>query len=458
MGHVEGDMNGDDILGRIMERRARVTIIGGGYVGLPLAVRCADVGHDVIVYDIDQRKIDSIAAGKSYIDDIRDERLRSDGYPILCATSDPAIAMRDPDIIVICVPTPLNKTKDPDVSMVVGAAGMIRDNTPFRCPGPSPERLVILESTVYPGFTREVLLPELLASGTREGRGLAMGSLFVAFSPERVDPSNPVFGVQNTPKVVGGLTGRATELAVAFYTGLVSKVVPVSSCDAAEMAKVVENTFRMVNIALANETALECGKLGLDVWEVIGAAATKPFGFMPFWPGPGVGGHCIGLDPHYLAWRLRGLNYRSRFIELAEQINSAMPEHVVRLAIDALSRRGGKAIAGARILVLGMAYKRDVSDVRESPALDIVRLLDRHGAQVRFFDPHVPAIRLEGGDVRQSVSDPVGEAKVSDCVLIVTDHRAVDYRAVCAAAPLVVDSRNATRGLREEFPNKILVL
>jgi UDP-N-acetyl-D-glucosamine dehydrogenase len=434
---------------RILGRRANVTIVGAGYVGLPLAVRCANVGHHVIVYDIDQRKIDSIIAGKSYIDDIRDDQLKNQGYPILCATSDPTVAMAEPDVIVICVPTPLNKTKDPDVSMVVDAATMVREHMPRQSEG----CLVILESTVYPGFTREIMVPTLSAAP-----GGWPGRLFTAFSPERVDPGNRRFSVHNTPKVVGGLDADSTRLAAEFYGALVSEVVVVSSCDAAEMAKVVENTFRMVNIALANETAMECAKLGLDVWEVIGAAATKPFGFMPFWPGPGVGGHCIGLDPHYLAWKLRSLNYRSRFIELAEQINSSMPEHVVRLAIDALSRHSGKAISGAKVLVLGMAYKPDVSDIRESPALDVVRVLNSHGARIRFFDPHAPIVRLENGDNWQSVGDPVVEAKEADCVLIITDHRSLDYRAICEAATLVVDTRNATKGLREEFPNKIVVL
>jgi UDP-N-acetyl-D-glucosamine dehydrogenase len=417
-------------------------------VGLPLAVRCAKVGYDVKVCDVDGRKVDSINKGESYIGDVPSELLAA-ALPRLRATTNPREAIAVADIVVICVPTPLNKTKDPDVSMVVDATHLIRDHSLFA----DDERLVILESTVYPGFTREVLVPELTSDNLRLG-----DNLFVAFSPERVDPGNHNYGVQNTPKVVGGIDRESATLAAAFYADLVSEVIQVSSCDAAEMAKVVENTFRMVNIALANETALECGKLGLDVWEVIGAAATKPFGFMPFWPGPGVGGHCIGLDPHYLAWKLRSLNYRSRFIELAEQINSAMPEHVVRMAIDTLSRRSGKAIAGARILILGVAYKPNVSDVRESPALDIVHLLDKHGAKIRFFDPHVPTIRLENGDNWQSVEDPVAAAKEADCVLIVTNHRVVDYRAVCEAAPLVVDSRNATKELRQEFSSKIVVL
>lgn len=441
------------VLDRIRAKRARVTVVGAGYVGLPLAVRCANVGHHVTVYDIDRRKIDSLNAGKSYIGDVADSELRNNGCPIMCATDDPGTAMADADVVVICVPTPLNKTKDPDVSMVVGAARMIHDHTPI----PSPERLVVLESTVYPGFTREVLLPELLVGGTWEEKQRALECLFVAFSPERVDPSNKSFGISNTPKVVGGLSPKSTELAVAFYSDLVSKVVPVSSCDAAEMAKVVENTFRMVNIALANETALECTKLGLDVWEVIDAAATKPFGFMPFRPGPGVGGHCIGLDPHYLAWKLRGLGYRSRFIELAEQINSAMPEHVVRMVIDALGACG-KSIRDAGILVLGVAYKRNVSDVRESPALDIIHLLRKHGARVGFFDPHVERIGLEDGGNLVRTKDLMEAVRAADCVLVVTDHASVDYRSVCEAAPLVVDSRNATKGLRAEFPNKIVVL
>ena len=440
---------GGEIFKRIHAKQATVTIIGGGYVGLPLAVRCAKVGHDVKVCDVDGRKVDSINKGESYIGDVPSSELLA-ALPRLRATTNPREAIAVADIVVICVPTPLNKTKDPDVSMVVDATHLIRDHSLFA----DDERLVILESTVYPGFTREVLVPELENDNLRPG-----DNLFVAFSPERVDPGNRTFGVQNTPKVVGGIDRESATLAAAFYADLVSEVIQVNSCDAAEMAKVVENTFRMVNIALANETALECRKLGLDVWEVIDAAATKPFGFMPFWPGPGVGGHCIGLDPHYLAWKLRSLNYRSRFIELAEQINSAMPEHVVRMAIDALSRARQRPIMGASVLVLGVAYKPDVSDVRESPALDVIHLLSSHGARVSFFDPHVESIHLEDPHRTMCrVDDPVAAAKEADCVLIVTNHRAVDYCAVCEAAPLVVDSRNATKELRQEFFSKIVVL
>ena len=442
-------LRGQKIFNRIYAKQAKITIIGGGYVGLPLAVRCAKVGYEVTIYDIDQKKVNSINRGESYISDVPSKELAAVA-PRLLATVDPNKAITESDIVVICVPTPLNKTKDPDISMVVNAVYMIRD---FSLP-PYTERLVILESTVYPGFTREVLVPMLDVS-----HSMWHGNLFVAFSPERVDPSNKDFGVQNTPKVIGGLDEESAVLATGFYSDLVSQIVRVSSCDAAEMTKVIENTFRMVNIALANETALECQKLGLDVWEVIGAAATKPFGFMPFWPGPGVGGHCIGLDPHYLAWKLRSLNYRSRFIELAEQINSAMPECIVRMTIDSLSRFRQQPIMNASVLVLGVAYKPNVSDVRESPALDIIRLLSSHGACVRFFDPYVESIRLETPTrVLSRVDDLVVAARDADCVLIVTDHRNVDYRAVCEVASLVVDSRNATKDLREEFSNKIVVL
>jgi len=919
-------IKGDEIIAKIHTKNAKVTIIGGGYVGLPLAVRCANVGYKVTVFDINRNKVDSILAGKSYIGDIQDDQLTNpvDGQPILFATSDPIIAMRDPDIVIICVPTPLNKTKDPDVTMVMDSVRMIRVNSPHPC----PERLVILESTVYPGLTREAMVPEL----TTDGKLSLDTNLMVAFSPERVDPSNERFGVQNTPKVVGGIDKESSVVATLFYSVLVSEIIPVSSCDAAEMAKVIENTFRMVNIALANETALECEKLGLDVWEVIGAAATKPFGFMPFWPGPGVGGHCldenewiyyryngqinldqvwkiwnkfcfndinavnvpglellsidekgkiewnkvtsfskrcfsgnminiktnygyklcitedhpmlvldgdkfniieatklqinnripflyknitnntfipfidvlksipenrinrlriklknhtwsefkkeiysicnndkkydfisnnylpadlfikleechgfnlrnkanivtgrgpsyssipaiinfdndfsrlvgyflsegclteekhiprvrltfgthekeyiedvksilnkmgisfstyiqdnsfhirisssilgfvlrdvlgcgcdcynkkipsvcfdlpqeqkknllgalikgdgfcggsigkkickkgnkiyfhncnsaqisffssseylargvvfliqslgilarvhrnesgffvevgggtsavyncidflgerkcekikeifksrirnvearnvkrhgeitsvaitnivkekvtnrevfsfdvenshtfcsgfgcfvhncISLDPHYLAWKLRGLNYRSRFIELAEQINSSMPEHVVRMVVDALSKKCQKALCGANILVLGVAYKSNVSDVRESPALDVIRLLMEGGAKVSFHDPYVESIYLEhSNENMRRVDDPISAAKFSDCVLVVTNHKIVDYHQICSVAKLIVDSRNATKGLRSKFSSKIVVL
>lgn len=431
------------ILDLISTKKARVTVIGGGYVGLPLAIRCAKVGYQVTVFDKDKNKINSLNAKKSYVEDISNDDIESVSSNMVAKSYFPP----DSDIIIICVPTPLNKHREPDASMVLDAAYTIRDNSAF----PYSEKLIILESTVYPSFTREVLKP---AFGSEWGE-----KLFLAFSPERIDPGNIQRAIQNTPKVVGGIDSESTKLASAFYSDLASTVVPVSNSDTAEMAKIVENTFRMVNIGLANETAIECQKLDINVWEVIEAASTKPFGFMPFWPGPGVGGECIGLDPHYLAWKLHGLNYRPRFIELAEQINSSMPEYVVRRTIDALSFHGRKAILGASILVLGVSYKANVADLRESPALRVVDILLGYGARVKFFDPHVQSFKL-CFDTMICERDPITAAGKSDCVLITTNHSNVDYNSICNAAPLIVDVRNATKELRKEgkFLNKIVML
>jgi UDP-N-acetyl-D-glucosamine dehydrogenase len=343
---------------------------------------------------------------------------------------------------VICVPTPLNKTKDPDISLIMNAADAL-------LPHLRRGQLVVLESTTYPGFTREVLKPYLERTGYKVGR-----DVFLAFSPERVDPGNPVYHTKNTPKVIGGMTERCNELTQALYSHFIDTIVPVSSCDAAEMVKLLENTFRAVNIGLVNEVALMSKKLGLSTWEVIDAAASKPFGFMPFYPGPGLGGHCIPVDPHYLSWKLKTLKYQARFIELAGVINSGMPEVVVQLVADALNDRK-KPVRGSRILVLGVAYKADIDDVRESPALDVLELLLQRGGDVSYHDPFVAKIRL--GE-RELASVPLDKLGSYDCAIVVTNHKVFDYAQICKESQLVVDTRNATKGVRSDFVDKIVTL
>jgi UDP-N-acetyl-D-glucosamine dehydrogenase len=417
---------------KIREGSAVVGMIGLGYVGLPLSVEFASAGLRVVGLDLAQGKVDAVNRGESYIQDVPGERLRAlvrDGR--LGATTR-ADRLAECDAIVICVPTPLGKTKDPDLGMVVDAARSIATHL-------RPGQLVVLESTTYPGTTEELILPLL------EERGLKVGQdFFLAFSPERVDPGNPRFNTRNTPKIIGGVTPACTAVARALYSRALETILPVSSTRAAEMVKLLENTFRSVNIGLVNEVALMCRRLGVDVWEVIDAAATKPFGFMPFYPGPGLGGHCIPIDPLYLSWKLKTLNYRARFIELAGEINSDMPEYVCERVAEALNDRE-RAVKGSRILVLGVAYKRDIDDVRESPALDILSLLERRGARVSYHDPYVPEIAHDGRRLRSV--DLVAGAREADLVLIVTDHKAVDYARLLEAAPVVLDTRNATKGL-----------
>jgi UDP-N-acetyl-D-glucosamine dehydrogenase len=418
---------------KIKRHDARVAVIGIGYVGLPLCVEMSRAGFTVVGYDKDPNKVEAVNAGSSYIGDISDAELG----PLvkagkLSATLD-ADCLSRADVVVICVPTPLNKTKDPDNSYIMAAADDL-------VPRLHKDMLIVLESTTFPGFTREILVPRLEETGLKVGK-----DVFVAFSPERVDPGNPRFQTKNTPKVVGGHTRACTETVAAMYGEVLEKIVPVSSTDAAEMVKLLENTFRAVNIGLVNEVAIMCDKLGLDTWEVIDAAATKPFGFMPFYPGPGIGGHCIPLDPHYLSWKLKTLKYQARFIELADSINSNMPHFVITRLADALNDRE-RSIKGSRILVLGVAYKRDIDDERESPALDIIELLKARGALVAYHDPHIPEVTI-GAHALKSV--PFEHLQTYDAVIIVTDHKAVDYERLVAESRLVVDTRNATRGLRE---------
>ena len=418
---------------KIQDGHAQVGTVGLGYVGLPLSVEFSSAGLRVLGFDLVTEKVAAIERGDSYIQDVPPERLGPlvrEGR--LAATTD-FNRLSECDAIIICVPTPLSKTKDPDLSMVVEAAKAIAARL-------RSGQLVVLESTTYPGTTEELILPIL------EERGLKVGeSFFLAFSPERVDPGNPRFHTRNTPKIIGGVTPACTTVARALYARAIDTVIPVSSTRAAEMVKLLENTFRSVNIGLVNEVALMCSRLGVDVWEVIDAAASKPFGFMPFYPGPGLGGHCIPIDPLYLSWKLKTLNYRARFIELAGEINSSMPEYVLERVTHTLNERE-RSVKGSRVLVVGVAYKRDVDDVRESPALDILRLLESRGARVSYHDPHVEQLRMEEGELLRS-EELLPAAREADLVLIVTDHRRVPYRELVDAARVVLDTRNATKGI-----------
>lgn len=418
---------------KIADRSARVGVIGLGYVGLPLAVEFADAGFPTLGFEIDASKVAAIRERRSYILDVPKadvERLVSSGK--LDATDDFA-RLAELDAICICVPTPLRKTKDPDISKIIEATERIVETL-------HSDTLVVLESTTYPGTTEEVILPRLTADGREVGR-----DLFVAFSPERVDPGNKEYGLRNTPKVVGGVTPQCRSLATALYGSFVERVLEVSSASAAEMVKLLENTFRSVNIAMVNEIAIMCDKLGIDVWEIIDAAASKPFGFMPFYPGPGLGGHCIPVDPHYLSWKLKTLNYRARFIELASEINGEMPSYVVGKVGDALNR-AKLPIHGSRILVLGVAYKGGTSDVRESPALDVIELLRTKGGEISYHDPFVPELRV-GENRLESITLDMETVASFDCVVLVTDHKTWDVAAILEHSRILVDTRNATGAL-----------
>jgi UDP-N-acetyl-D-glucosamine dehydrogenase len=419
---------------KIRSKTARVGVVGLGYVGLPLAVEFGEAGFDVTGIDLSEGKTARVNAGDSYIGDVPSsalEPLTRSGR--LRATTDFSV-IRDLDTINICVPTPLRKTKDPDMSYIIAACEEIAQYF-------HPGLLVILESTTYPGTTDELVLPMLEKSGLKVGQ-----DFFLCFSPERVDPGNAKFQTKNIPKVVGGSTATCTELGRLFYSQALETVVPVSSTQVAEMVKLLENTFRMINIGLANEMAVMCDGMGINVWEVITAAATKPFGFMPFYPGPGLGGHCIPIDPFYLSWKTKQAGIEARFIELAGYINGQMPHFVVNKVQNALNEVG-KAVKGSKIHIYGVAYKRDIEDVRESPALDIIHLLQKRGATISFSDPHVPEIRLE--DTTLLAQDSAA-LKTADCVVIVTDHAAFDYKALVAQAALIVDTRNALKDFESE--------
>ena len=420
-----------NLLDRIRNRQARVGVIGLGYVGLPLAVEFAKAGFDVTGFDVDQKKVDEINAGHSYILDVKTEEVAANVKAgRLRATTDMS-QLGTMDAVDICVPTPLRKTKDPDMSYVVSAAEEIAKYI-------RPGMLIVLESTTYPGTTAEVLQPMFEAKGLQVGQ-----DFFLAFSPERVDPANEKFTTRNTPKVVGGTTPACSEIAAALYSAAVETVVPVSSTQVAEMVKLLENTFRAVNIGLVNEIALMSHRMNIDVWEVIDAAKTKPFGFMPFYPGPGLGGHCIPIDPFYLSWKARQSGFECRFIELAGHVNGSMPGYVVDRISEALNTQK-KAINGARIHLFGVAYKKNVSDMRESPAIDILELLNRRGAQLSYTDPYVPAFQ-EHGLCLSSIAERDVPGDI-DCAVICTDHSAFDYPSMPKRFPIVVDTRNALKG------------
>ena len=420
---------------KIRDRKARIGVIGLGYVGLPLAVEFAKKGFDVTGFDVEASKTDEINAGRSYILDVKTEEVKA-GVDAgrLRATTDMS-RLKEMDAIDICVPTPLRKTKDPDLSYVIQAVDSVKANL-------RRGQLVILESTTYPGTTDEVVQPALEENGLKAGV-----DFHLAFSPERVDPGNPAFGTRTIPKVVGGFDRQSTELASDLYGSIVDTVVPVSSTQVAEMVKLLENTFRAVNIGLVNEIALMAHRMNIDVWEVIDAASTKPFGFMPFYPGPGLGGHCIPVDPFYLSWKARQNGFECRFIELAGQVNASMPAYVVERVDEALNT-AKKAVNGSRIHLFGVAYKRDVGDIRESPALDIIELLSRRGATLSYTDPFVPTLRH--GDI-SLCSVPEDEAGQGiDCAVICTDHGVFDYRGIVGRYPLVVDTRNALKGIESK--------
>ena len=428
-------MTHKELLDRIATRNATVAVLGLGYVGLPLCLAFAEQGFDVIGLDIDLRRVEALQKGKSYVDDITADQLKAQLERRKFKPTTDFDELRKAHAVIVCVPTPLNKSGDPDISYIVNATLEVEKRL-------QPGQLIILESTTYPGTTVEVVLPRLAEA---QGKSWKVGKdFFLSFSPERIDPGSKKFTVRNTPKVVGGVTEKCGEATRALYAAALEKIVPVSSATAAEMVKILENTFRMVNIGLVNEIAILCERLGIDVWEVIDAAATKPFGFLPFYPGPGLGGHCIPIDPFYLSWKMRTLHTKARFIELAGEVNSAMPEFIVEKVAHGLNDEK-KAVRGSKVLILGFAYKRDVSDVRESPAFDIATKLHERGAEVSYHDPHAAEVTLDWGKLK-SVALTAEACRKADCAVIVTDHTAMDLATVLEHCPLVVDSRNATKG------------
>jgi UDP-N-acetyl-D-glucosamine dehydrogenase len=416
---------------KITERSAHVSVVGLGYVGLPLAIEFARAGYRVTGLDTDPDKVAGINAGRSHVQDVSSAALRQVVEGGQFRATDDFAVLGEVDTISICVPTPLSKSKDPDISYIVSVTQAI-------CKHLHPVQLIVLESTTYPGTTDEVILPQMQATGLQLGK-----DFMLAFSPERIDPGNKIFHLGNTPKIIGGVTAKCTRAAKHLYQQIIDTVVPMSSSRAAEMVKLLENTFRAVNIGLVNEVALMCDRLGLDVWEVIDAAATKPFGFMPFYPGPGLGGHCIPLDPHYLAWKLKTLDYRARFIELADDINTRMPHYVVSRIGDVLNEVC-KSLKGSKILVLGIAYKSDTNDIRESPALEVIHHLQAKGSEVFFHDPFITEVPgLQYTDLTERMLN------WADCVVITTSHSVYDYRWIVEQSKLIVDTRNATRDVKK---------
>ena len=417
---------------KIENRDAQIGVIGLGYVGLPLAMEFVRAGFHVTGIDVDQEKVKKLNRGENYIQDIKDESVKNAvEMNQLSATSDFSV-IQNLDAISICVPTPLNKQKNPDISFINHVMENIKDLIHH-------DMIVVLESTTYPGTTRELILPEI------ESKGLKVGQdFYLCFSPERIDPGNEKYKTANTPKILGGITPNCGEMGEFLYETIVEQVVRVSSPETAEMVKLLENTFRAINIGLANEVAIMCEKLGINVWEVIDAAATKPFGFMKFTPGPGLGGHCIPIDPHYLSWKLKMLDYNSRFIELAGEINTSMPLHMVDLVREGLNRKR-KAISGSQILIIGVAYKKNVNDARESPALDVLRLLENDGAELSFYDPYVPFVGLNGNRMMGMETLSKESLNNSDAIVIMTDHDQIDFQFVVENGNLIIDSRNVIK-------------
>jgi UDP-N-acetyl-D-glucosamine dehydrogenase len=421
----------ENLINRFKNREAKIGVLGLGYVGLPLAVIFAEAGFTVLGIDPDSRKTESVNRGVSYIQDVPTEQLAKlvENGSIHATTE--FSGLKDMDAVSICVPTPLRKTGDPDMSFIISAT---EELAKYMHPG----MVVVLESSTYPGTTREILLPRLGVN-----KGLTIGNdLFLAFSPERVDPGREDWTTYNTPKVVGGITKDCSEVATIWYEQALKTVFTVSTAEAAEMTKLLENTFRMINIGLVNELAIMCERLGVDVWEVIEAAASKPFGFMKFTPGPGLGGHCIPIDPLYLSWKMKSFNYNARFIELASEINTNMPRYTVSRIMDALNDHG-KAVNGSNILILGVAYKPNIDDIRESPALDVIGLLKAKGAAISYHDPYIPSLLTHEEERMESVPDLINSVRMADCVVIITNHSDYDYPAIVTAASLVFDSRNA---------------
>jgi len=430
----------DELLNSLLDHSAKIGILGLGYVGLPLAAAFGEAGFQVIGIDPDPRKINSLNNGESYIQDVPEEQIaRLLKIGRLSASSDFS-ELRKCDAVSICVPTPLRKTGDPDMSFILSAT---EELAKYMHPG----MIIVLESTTYPGTTREVLLPKL-----GKDKDLVVGKdFFLAFSPERVDPGREDWTTLNTPKVIGGITEECSEVAATWYSQALKTVVSVSSAEAAELSKLLENTFRMVNIGMVNELAIMCERLGVDVWEVIDAAATKPFGFMKFTPGPGLGGHCIPIDPLYLSWKMKAFQYNARFIELAADINTNMPRYVVSRVMDAFNERG-LTLHGSKCLVLGAAYKPDIDDIRESPALDVIGLLQRKGAKVEYHDPFIPHLRTHDDLAMESVTDVMEAVRQTDCVIIITNHSFYDYKAILKEAKFIFDSRNALGKLGKNNP------
>ena len=424
---------------KIENRDAQIGVIGLGYVGLPLAMEFVRAGFHVTGIDVDQEKVKKLNRGENYIQDIKDESVKNAvEMNQLSATSDFSV-IQNLDAIFICVPTPLNKQKNPDISFINQVMENMKDFIHH-------DMLIVLESTSYPGTTRELILPEMESKGLKAGH-----EFYLCFSPERVDPGNEKYKTANTPKILGGITPKCGEMGKSLYGTIVEQVVKVSSPETAEMVKLLENTFRAINIGLANEVAIMCEKLGIDVWEVIDAAATKPFGFMKFTPGPGLGGHCIPIDPHYLSWKLKTLDYNARFIELASEMNTSMPFHIVDLVREGLNRNG-KGIFGSQIIVIGVAYKKNVDDVRESPALDVMKLLDNDGAELSFYDPYVSFVRLNGNRMMGIETLTKETLNNSDAIVILTDHDQIDFQFVEENSDLIIDSRNV---IKNDHPNVI---